>query len=210
MDYFTCCSGYLSSLVETNSKVVKKTLHNWTNGVSCEWSDHYRKKSKYAISLNRNSCLTTIHTILWGDCWSHNTTTLSWRFWFWITLKSQITFVFLSIWNFYPKIALIFNFRGKNTFFSMNIWLLTAWFKVPLDALRAFMAGILLVVVLFRLLFVRFRLVFCRLFAIGLYECELCDLKPTKREIEWHQYFNEECKWNISMKNMSEILKRLI
>lgn len=64
------------------------------------------------------------------------------------------------------------------------------------------MDGILLVVVLFRLLFVRFKLVFCRLFAIGLYECELCDLKPTKREIECHQYFNEECERNIETINL--------
>ena len=58
---------------------------------------------------------------------------------------------------------------------------LTAWFNVPLDTLLVPIpfVDILLDIVLFRLAATRFEFIFCRLLAIGLYECELWDLKPT-------------------------------
>lgn len=60
---------------------------------------------------------------------------------------------------------------------------LTAWFNVPLDTLRVPIPcdDILLDSVLFRLAAIRFEFVFWRLLAIGLYECELWNLKPTNR-----------------------------
>lgn len=81
---------------------------------------------------------------------------------------------------------------------------LTAWFSVPLDTLLVPIPcdDILFDRVLFRFAATRFELIVVRLLAIGLYECELCDLKPMNerqiRRIQWKNNVNHQIGFGVN------------
>lgn len=120
----------------------------------------------WLIKQSSRILFTTIHSILWGNSRSHNSPTIDWCFRIWIALLK---------WKwFYVKYCISYICKSN----------LTGWFNVPLETLLVPMPcdDNLFDTVLFRLAETRFEFVDCRLFAIGLYEYELCDLKPANKK----------------------------